>query len=149
MTEVLRKVKIFMITCLAIFVVGLIWHETEFESDNEYDPVVGDEHRAIIVTTWRPDGTGDMEMYYAFGLNHKQTGPRHSWGGSEDVSPIQEREMTYVGERIEVRANKTGGKPDQITITVTIQTAKGDYLLTMLCTEPTRSKKVCVGVVPK
>lgn len=149
MTEIIRKIKIYTVVCLAIFVVGLVWYETEFEGDNEYDPVVGDEHRAIIVTTWRPDGTGDMEMRYAFGINPKQTGPRHSWSGSGDVSPIQEREMTYVGERIEVQANKTGDRPDQITITVTIQTTKGDYLLPMLCTEPTRSKKVCVGVVPR
>jgi hypothetical protein len=143
---VIKTAKRTLIYGALIIVAGVLTGLLEvdfFFGDERMDikPPTGDHRRALIVVDWSPDVTGPMSI-------------RVDWGGRgggtlvEMESPVQEHNDVEIGQRIEVDAHKKGGpRPDYIRIAATIQSAKGDYPMPMLCTEPTLVRKVCVGVV--
>lgn len=140
MTALRNKLILSLVLVAGVLLAADYLDEDEWPGNADVRPLRGDERRAVITVSWAPSGTdGEGVMKIRSSLI----------GGIWDAhdSPAREHQYTSIGARIEVDATKVGTRPDFIDITVLIQTAKGDYPLRMLCTEPTRSRKVCVGTV--
>lgn len=150
MIGVLSNIKTFLKLVVVLAVVGGAWYA--------YDAFTlsGDERRVEMVVTWEESRAAGMSAHFHF--------PVVNWWMVERDSPItQLHEASVPGQRLEIDAQafdesngrKSNGEPlvkpaarhVAISINVVVHSADGSYQLVMLCTEPARSRKVCVGVI--